>query len=176
MALVVLLRGVNVGGHRTFRPSAFARSLAHLDVVSIGAAGTFVVRRRVARTELRDELARALPFVAQAAIVDGGEISDLVSRDPFSTSTLGRDVVRFVSVLLRTPRSAPLTPLRLPPTGAWQLRVLARYGRFVVGLYRRNMRAIGHLGTLDALFGAPVTTRTWGTILAVEAALRPSTG
>jgi uncharacterized protein (DUF1697 family) len=46
MALVVLLRGVNVGGHKTFRPKRLAERLRDLDVVNIGAAGTFVVRRR----------------------------------------------------------------------------------------------------------------------------------
>jgi hypothetical protein len=31
VALAVLLRGVNVGGHRTFRPTALAEQLKHLD-------------------------------------------------------------------------------------------------------------------------------------------------
>ena len=44
MALVVFLRGVNVGGHKAFQPTVLARALAALDVKSIGAAGTFVVR------------------------------------------------------------------------------------------------------------------------------------
>ncbi len=39
MALVVFLRGVNVGGHRTFRPSLLARALSRYDVVNVGAAG-----------------------------------------------------------------------------------------------------------------------------------------
>lgn len=34
MALVVLLRGVNVGGHRTFRPTTLAEQLKHLDAVN----------------------------------------------------------------------------------------------------------------------------------------------
>ena len=46
MALVVFLRGVNVGGHRTFRPSVLARELGDYDVVNVGAAGTFVVRQQ----------------------------------------------------------------------------------------------------------------------------------
>ena len=58
MALVVLLRGVNVGGHRTFRPSTLAKQLKHLDAVNIGAAGTFVIRRPVTQAQLRAELAR----------------------------------------------------------------------------------------------------------------------
>ena len=42
---VVLLRGVNVGGHRTFRPARLAEQLRHLGAVNIGAAGTFVIRK-----------------------------------------------------------------------------------------------------------------------------------
>jgi hypothetical protein len=45
MALVVFIRGVNVGGHRTFRPSVLARGLSDYGVVNVGAAGTFVVRK-----------------------------------------------------------------------------------------------------------------------------------
>jgi hypothetical protein len=35
VALVVLLRGVNVGGHRTFRPATLAGQLKHLDAVNM---------------------------------------------------------------------------------------------------------------------------------------------
>src|SRR5258708_3993883 len=45
MALIVFLRVINVGGHRTFRPSILARELSDYDVVNVGAAGTFVVRK-----------------------------------------------------------------------------------------------------------------------------------
>jgi uncharacterized protein (DUF1697 family) len=43
VALVVLLRGLNVGGHRSFRPRVLADQLQHLGAVNIGAAGTFVI-------------------------------------------------------------------------------------------------------------------------------------
>ena len=65
MPLVVFLRGVNVGGHRTLRPTTIAEQLKHLDAVNIGAAGTFVVRRPVTQAHLRAELARRLPFDAE---------------------------------------------------------------------------------------------------------------
>jgi hypothetical protein len=62
MALVVFLRGVNVGGHRTIRPSILAGELSHYDVVNVGAAGTFVIRKPGSRTKFRAELLRKLPF------------------------------------------------------------------------------------------------------------------
>jgi uncharacterized protein (DUF1697 family) len=171
VALVVLLRGVNVGGHKTFRPAALACELKRLDVVNIGAAGTFVVRRPIPRTKLRAELASRLPFDAEIILCDGREILGLVSADPFGGGPAKQDVVRFVSVLARSPRSKPPVPMSLPESGAWQLKVLAREGRFVVGMYRRHMKAVGYLGTLDRLFGVPVTTRNWNTIGAIAKVL-----
>jgi hypothetical protein len=70
MALVVLLTGVNVGVHRTFRPSVMAKELK-LDVTSIGAAGTFVVRQPISRTKLREDIMRRLPFAADVMICGG---------------------------------------------------------------------------------------------------------
>lgn len=172
MALVLLLRGVNVGGHKTFRPTVLARQLRHLDVVNIGAAGTFVVRAQVTQTALRAEVTRRLPFDAHVMICKGSDIRRLLELDPFAGFPEQRTIVRFVSVLARCPRVAPAVPLQLPARGRWELQVLERDGRFVLGLYRRHMKAIGHLGRIDTLFGVPATTRNWTTIQAVGKALR----
>ena len=171
MALVVLLRGVNVGGHRTFRPARLAEELKHLDAVNIGAAGTFVIRTPVSRAELRAEFARRLPFETEIVICDGRDIVRLMSTDHFADQPEGSDIVRFVSVLAKRPQSPPSTPMTLPATGQWFLKVLARDDRFVVGVYRRDMKAIAQLGTLDRLFGVPVTTRNWNTITAIARVL-----
>lgn len=171
MALVVLLRGVNVGGHRTFRPTMLAAQLEHLEVVNIGAAGTFVVRRRIAQSQLRAEVARRLPFHAEVIICKGHELARLLDRDFFAGQPRRRDIVRFVSVLARSPRAEPTVPMSCPATGQWQLKVLAREGRYVIGVYRRRMKAIGWLGTLDRVFGVPVTTRNWNTIESIAKVL-----
>ena len=148
-----------------------AGQLKHLDAVSIGAAGTFVIRRPVPLALLRDEFARRLPFEATIAICQGREIVRLTSRDFFRGHPVRPGEVRFVSVFCQSPRSAPSTPLDLPSTGKWLVRVLARNNRFVVGVYRRQMQAIRYLGTLDRVFGVPVTTRNWSTMLAIAEAL-----
>lgn len=171
MALVVLLRGVNVGGHRTFRPTTLTEELKHLDAVNIGAAGTFVIRQPVTRTQLRAELARRLPFDAEIMICQGREIVGLISQNHFADQPEQSDIVRFVSVLSQRPRSAPSTPMSFPSTGKWLLRILARDNRFVFGVYRRHMKVISYLGTLDRLFGVPVTTRNWNTITAIAKVL-----
>ena len=171
MALVVLLRGVNVGGHRTFRPTTLVEELKHLDAVNIGAAGTFVIRRPVTRAQLRAELARRLPFDAEIMICEGREIVRLMSQDHFADQPVRSEIVRFVSVLSKRPRSAPPTPWSFPSTGKWLLKILARDNRFVFGVYRRHMKVISYLGTLDRLFGVAVTTRNWNTITAIARVL-----
>lgn len=171
MALVVLLRGVNVGGHRTFRPRELAEQLKHLEAVNIGAAGTFVIRRPVSRAQLRTELARRLPFDAQVMICDGREIVRLMSRDHFASVRVRPDVVRFVSVLSQRPRTAPSMPVCFPAEGQWLLKVLAQDNQFVLGVYRRQMKAIAYLGMLDRMFGSPATTRNWNTIQAISRVL-----
>jgi uncharacterized protein (DUF1697 family) len=171
VALVVLLRGVNVGGHRTFRPAVLAAQLKHLDAVNIGAAGTFVIRGSVSQAELRAELTRRLPFETEIMICQGREIVRLISTNPFTDEPVRPDIVRFVSLLSKRPGSAPQTPMRFPSSGDWLLKILGRDNRFVFGLYRRHMKAIGYLGTLDRLFGVPATTRNWNTITAIAKVL-----
>jgi uncharacterized protein (DUF1697 family) len=171
MTHVVLLRGVNVGGHRTFRPAKLAEELRHLGAINIGAAGTFVIPRPVSRARLRAEFARRLPFDTHIMICSGREIAGLLANDCFAGVPSRPDIVRFVSVLSRAPRSAPALPIRLPETGQWLFQVLARDRQFVFGVYRRHMKAIGYLGTLDRTFGSPATTRNWNTFTAIAKAL-----
>jgi uncharacterized protein (DUF1697 family) len=171
VALVVLLRGVNVGGHRIFRPAALAQELKHLHCVNIGAAGTFVIRQPIARAQLRAELASRLPFDTEILICRDREIIRMMSQDNFAGQPVKPDIVRFVSVLSRRPRLEPSIPMSFPPTGKWLVKILRRDNRFVFGLYRRHVKAVGYLGGLDPMFGVPVTTRNWRTITAIAKAL-----
>lgn len=170
--MVVFLRGVNVGGHRTFRPTELVRQLAHLDVVNIGAAGTFVVRARVAQARLRDELVGRLPFVTDLALVPGRHVLALLNGDWFAGRPERSDLTRFVTVLCRRPARTPVVPARFPAKGPWQLQLLAHERRFVIGVYRRQMTAISWLGAIDGLFGAPGTTRNWNTMVKIGNVLR----
>lgn len=167
MALVVLLRGVNVGGHRTFRPSLLAKALGRFDVVNVGTAGTFVVRKPGSRTAFRAALLAKLPFGALVAMCDGRDLVRLAREHRPDPKTTTPDRVRFVSLLTKASRVRPVLPRSIPATGDWLVRIDAFTGRFVVGEYRRQMRTIACLGQIDTLVGAPVTTRSWSTIAAV---------
>ena len=170
MSHVVLLRGVNVGGHRTFRPAQLAAKLRHLGAVNIGAAGTFVVRQATSRAQLRAEFARRLPFDTHIMICAGRDVAAVLSNDCFARVPIRPDIVRFVSVLSRASR-APKLPMQFPPRGPWMLKVLACDRQFIFGVYRRHMKAIGYLGSLDRVFGAAATTRNWNTFAAIAKVL-----
>jgi uncharacterized protein (DUF1697 family) len=172
VALVVFLRGVNVGGYRTFRPTQLAEALKHLGAVNIGAAGTLVIRQPMTQAQARAEVARRLPFVAEIVVCQGRDIVSLISKNPFEGQSVPRGVVRFVSVLSQRPRLAPATPMQFPSSGQWLMKILARRKRFVIGTYRRHMKVIGFLGALDRLYGVSVTTRSWNTIVAIAKVLR----
>lgn len=172
MALVVFLRGVNVGGHRTFRPSLLAKELSDFDLVNVGAAGTFVVRNRISHARLRAELAKRLPFETEVVICPGDDVLALKSANPFAGQPSGPKIIWFVSILAKRGRPLPSTPFSLPSKGEWSLKILAVKDRFVLGLYRREMKAIRCLGQLDKVFGVLATTRNWNTITAIAGILQ----
>jgi len=175
MALVVFLRGVNVGGHRRFRPSILARELGDYDVINVGAAGTFVVRKPGSRSKFRAELLRKLPFETEVMLCEGRDLIRLEMENPFGTDTSRPDVVRFVSVLSKAGGVRVSLPVTFPSHGQWLVRVMASEGRFVFGMYRRHMKTINYLGQIDKLFRVPATTRNWNTITAIVRILKAQT-
>ena len=172
MALVVFLRGVNVGGNRTFRPSIVARELGGFDVINVGAAGTFVVRKPGSRTKFRNALLRKLPFEAKVVLCDGRDLMRLEAENPFGSESSSPDVVRFVSILSKSHSVRASLPVSFPSEGEWLVRVIASEGQFVFGMYRRHMKTIGYLGQIDRLYGVPATTRNWNTIATIVRILK----
>ena len=172
MALVVFLRGVNVGGRRRLRPSVLATELADHDVVNVGAAGTFVVRKPGPRAAFRAELLRRLPLEAEVVFCEGRDIVRLERENPFGAKPTSPDRVRFLSVLSKPVRARPRVPISIPSDGKWFVRVIARRGRYVFGEYRRHMKTIGYLSRIDELFGAPATTRNWNTVRSIVRVLK----
>jgi uncharacterized protein (DUF1697 family) len=179
MRWVVFLRAVNVGGTNRCQPALIAKELAKFGVVNIGAVGTFVVREDVSESALRAAIAKKLPFKCEIMICPARDIIKLASKDPFSRQPSGPDITRFVSVLAKPLRGGIRShfhqtsnlkhqtfdvPLSLPSDDDWLLKIIAIQDRFVLGLYRREMKAISYLGRIEKRFGVAVTTRNWNTI------------
>jgi uncharacterized protein (DUF1697 family) len=167
MRRVVFLRGVNVGKGNRCQPAGIAKQLSRLGVINIGAVGTFVVRKDISESALRAAIAKKLPFKCEIMICPARDIIKLASKDPFSEQPPDPNITRFVNVLAKRLSSPPPLPLCLPSDDDWLLKIIATENRFVLGLYRRQMKTIGYLGKVEKLLGIPATNRNWNTILKV---------
>src|SRR4249920_1600037 len=164
MRWVVFLRGVNVGKANRCRPAVITKQLSRLGVINIGAVGTFVVRKDVSESALRSAFAKKLPFKCEIMICPARDIIKLAAKNPFTGQPSGKKITQFVSVLAKS-LPLPLNPPHcLPSPDDWLLKIIAIEDRFVLGVYRREMRAIGYLGKIEKLLGVPTTTRSWNTI------------
>lgn len=171
MRWVVFLRAVNVGGANRCRPASIARQLARFGLVNIGAVGTFVVRENVSESVLRAAIARKLPFKCEIMICPARDIIKLTSKNLFSGQPAGPTITRFVSVLGKPLRKPPPLPFYLPSEQGWGVKIVSIQGRFVLGLYVREMKAISYLGKLEKSLGVPATIRSWSTIEKVRQVL-----
>ncbi len=172
MRWVVFLRAVNVGKANRCQPALIAKQLPKFGVVNIGAVGTFVVRENVSESALRAAIAKKLPFKSEIMICPARDVIKLASKDPFTRQPLDADITRFVNVLAKRLPASPALPLSLPSDDDWLVKIIAIQDRFILGLYRRQMKAISYLGKIEKLLGVPATTRNWKTIEKVATILR----
>jgi uncharacterized protein (DUF1697 family) len=161
---VIFLRAVNVGKTNRCQPAVIARQLSRLGVVNIGAAGTFVVQKDSTAPMLRAAIAKKLPFKCEIILCPARDIVKLASKKPFGKEPSDPNVTRFVNILAKRLPSPPPLPLCLPSNDDWLLKIIRIENRFVLGLYRRQMKAITYLSKIEKLLGVPATTRNWNTI------------
>ena len=164
MRWVVFLRAVNVGAANRCQPALIAKQLSKFGIVNIGAVGTFVARENVSESTLRAAIAKKLPFKCEIMICPAREVIKLAAKHPFARQPSGPHLTQFVNVLHKPLPAPPRLPLSLPSDDDWLLRIIAIQNRFVLGLYRRQMKAISYLGKAEKLLGVPATTRNWNTI------------
>jgi uncharacterized protein (DUF1697 family) len=166
LASVVLLRAANVGGHQTFKPSEFVRAVEPLEVVSVGAAGTFVVKSKATDAHIHREFARHLPFDPEMMIFTGAEVLGLVKSAPYGQLSAGAKP--FVTALSKKPAPAPKLPIEVPEDSPWQVRVVAVEGRFAVSVRRNAGKAPVYPNeVVERRLGVSATTRAWSTFEAL---------
>jgi uncharacterized protein (DUF1697 family) len=172
MTSTVFLRGVNVGGTRVFQPSQLTKELAHLGVINVGAAGTFVVRNGGSHERLRAEFLRRLKFPAELMICRGTDITRLVEEEPFPAVDWEGDVRRFLTILSRPPRLRPELPLEVPTGESWQVKFIRISGRFALAWWRRLGRSfLDPNSVAERRLGVAATTRNWNTIVRIAEVL-----
>jgi len=134
-----------------------------LDLVNIGAAGTFVARGAVTVAGIR----RDIPFPLDVVIRPAAEVLRLVDAGP--PKATGAQV--YVSVLVAKPKLSPRLPLDVPER-AWTYRIVERRGPFVLWLRRVDARPGLDMSAVEKAFGARATTRGWPTFERIAKAVR----
>jgi uncharacterized protein (DUF1697 family) len=163
---VILLRGVNVAGARTFLPSEFAKELADFEVVNLGAAGTFVARSSAPESRVRRAFVTRLPFETEILICPASEIVELLRQDPFGPLPSGTKST--LTVMGESPPKPPHLPLFAPNEAEWEAKLLSAHGRYVFGLYRRLTNRIVYPNpVVERAFGVHATTRGWSTVVSI---------
>lgn len=159
---MIFLRAANVGGSSVFSTVQLAKAL---DLVNIGAAGTFVSARRITERAI----ARALAFPIDVVIRPGSEVQELVAA---GEPAAPRGTLVFVSVMVGQATKRPSLPLDRPAGGDWAVRVLERRGAFVICARRGDrQRGLDLSAVLERLYGTRFTTRSWGTMVRIAKAL-----
>jgi hypothetical protein len=163
MSFVVLLRGANLGKRR-FSPKAVEAALSDLNLVNIGAAGTFVVAKRVSEKALRARIAAELPFEpAPMVIVTESEIEAAMNTGV--GISVPADARRFATAMDARPTHLPKLPIETPKGAEWGVRVASVIGRFALGVRRRvDVTGVYPNEIVERLFGVEATTRDWPTM------------
>jgi uncharacterized protein (DUF1697 family) len=154
---------VNVGKHKRFLPAQLARDLAALDVVNVGAAGTFVVRAPVSKAALLAEMRSRLAFDADIIIVKGSDLLAFAGSAPFGRRPPANNEQRFLSVTLK-PCAAPALPSCYPAGDRWQVKVVEVSGRFVASVWRRQPGTPLYPNAAVEKQAGVATTRNWNTV------------
>jgi len=168
---VALLRAVNVAGHARVPTTALTRLFAAAGAAncrSFGHSGNVLF---TAATPASRQLIAAV----QAAIADAwgqrpdvvlrtaGELTELVTAEPFGRCNASTDDKLYVVFFARKPRRRPRLPVDSPSEA---LTVFALREREALLVSRRKPNGFYGLPNafVEELFGVTATTRNWSTV------------
>jgi uncharacterized protein (DUF1697 family) len=174
MRWVVFLRAANVGKNNRFQPAQLVKNLAGLEMVNVGAVGTFVVRKNVTEQKLRAALARELKFKCEIMICPAKTIIDLARDNPLAR-LISDDIEGFATILAAEPARTSF-PICVPDDKNWQVKLVQLKGLAVLSLRRKIPGGRFYPNeVIEKKLGVPGTTRNWNTIEKVLKILESST-
>jgi uncharacterized protein (DUF1697 family) len=169
MGWVVFLRAANVGKHNRFQPSVLAKQLAKLDLINVGAVGTFVVRANATEEVVRAAILRKLPIKCDVMICSAKTILDVVRDNPLKNEPTDNDRRVFLTVmskpLISSARQSLALPIYAPNKEKWEVKIVQITGTLALSVWRRlKDNPLYPNQILEKQFGVATTTRTWTTI------------
>ena len=177
MSSVVFFRAANVGGKNVFRPAQVVAALEHLGAVNVGAAGTFLIRKKASAASVRREILAQMPFEPELTVVPAAEVLSVVRRAPLGRVTFSKDQRGWVAVLASKPKVEPTLPLLKPEGKDWSVRMDRIEGPFALGLWRRTKRGFTFPNqVVETALGVRATTRWWETMERIAALIEEKRG
>jgi uncharacterized protein (DUF1697 family) len=136
-----------------------------LEVVNIGAAGTFIVPVRIAPAKLRARIREALSFTPEIMIFPARAILELIESAPFNPHDLVDGARPCVTIMSSVPAGSPKLPLHAPSRADWEVKVQRVSGCAALSLWRpRGKHILYPNAVIEKAFGIQGTTRSWSTI------------
>ncbi len=176
---IVLLRGINVGGHnRVPMPElrASCEDLGWTGVRSYIQSGNLVIeaRAKAADVEAALEVAIRARFSLYVPVIvrTGGEWSRYAAGNPFAKASESEPNLVMLAISKQPPAPGALERLReraITGEGIDQ-RGDALWIHFGSGVAKSKLSP----GLLDRIVGSPVTTRNWRTVLRLDELARPA--
>ncbi len=169
MRHAVFLRGINVGGNKTVVMAQLKAKLERLgfgQVKTLLNSGNVVLTSSKSAPAIVEGVVSAVGFELEVMVWTQPEFEALVKVDPFKATPA--DAKRYVSFCARPPSALQL-PVRWEAFG---LEAFAQHQRAVMvrSIPVEKTPRGGYPPELERALGV-ATTRTWGTVLKVHAAL-----
>jgi len=172
---IALLRGINLGGHKTVKMDQLRKGFEELgfeDVKTYIQSGNVVFEARAGdldrlHRKIEKRLCDHLGVEVKAMLRTSREIENLVSLDPFRKA--GRDprAKSYVTFLYGKPRSRPALPLKSAKEG---IEVFLVKSLEAFSLSREVKGRYGFPNNfVEKELGVPATTRNWNTVCKIAA-------
>ena len=162
---IVLLRGVNVGGHNRLPMADFRALLATLgarDCATYIQSGNAVFHGSLTEDEIAQAIETKFGFRPSVMLRDAAFWADTIAQAPFAS----HDPKALHLFVLGGPSTATERDLTTHAAPEEQ----ARLGAGVVYLRTpRGLSASGIAPRMDRLLGVPTTARNWRTVRAIQA-------
>jgi uncharacterized protein (DUF1697 family) len=169
---IVLLRGINVGGHKKIKMADLRAMLTTLGfanvktVLASGNVGLDADRSDTAalKATIEGGIESTFGFTVSVIVFPREQVETLVKSDPFAGIEVTQDTRLYVTFLPEPPQTTLEIPYESPDADFTILRVTDTEVCSVLTLTPKS-RSVDSMNILETEFGKNITTRNWNTVV-----------
>lgn len=171
---IVLLRGINVGGHKKIKMAELRSMFEELGFQNVKTAlatgnigfDTDSTDMAELGTQIHNEILRVFGHDVSVLMRTQANIQALVDADPFEAIEVTPDTRLYVSFLSEKPNHNLKIPYEAPTQDFTIIRVSDEEVCSVLVLSEKS-RSVDSMAILEKEFGKGITTRNWNTMLKI---------